>query len=128
VQPTETVVKKSRPVDVAVGAATSLGRSVSFRGDGASSAPPAAAAPFKDAGNDASTGSYALPLLAIAVLGLALGYAGVRLRRHRRRERLEAPWREQEAAWEGALRRAELAQASGASGPSAQRLRRVGVG
>jgi hypothetical protein len=127
VQPTATGAKASRVVKVAVGAATSLGRSASFQSDGGGSAPPAVAASFGDSGDHASTSSYALPLLVITVLGLILGFAGVRLRRRRRRRRVEAQWREQDAAWERALRRAELEQASGASEPSAQRLQRVSV-
>jgi hypothetical protein len=130
VQPTAaaTAARASRPVDVAVGAATSLGRSASFQGDGTSSAPPAAAAPLGDSGDRVSTGSFALPLLVIIVLGLILGFAGVRLRRRRRQRRLEAQWREQDAAWEAALRRAELGQVSGVTEPSAQRLQRISVG
>jgi len=129
VQPTATATpaKASRPVDMAVGAATSLGRSASPQGDGIGSAPPAAVASFGDSGDRASTSSYALPLLVIVVLGLILGFAGVRLRHHRRRRRLEALWREQDAAWEAALRRAEQGQASGASEPSAQRLQWISV-
>jgi hypothetical protein len=128
VQPTATATRPSKPVKVAVGAATSLGHSASFQADHTSSAPPATAAPLEDSGDHASTSSYALPLLVIIVLGLILGFAGVRLRHHRRRGRLEALWREQDAAWETALRRAELGQASGASEPSAQWLQRISVG
>lgn len=134
VQPTakETPARASRPVDVAVGAATSLGHSVSPQADGIDSAPPAAAASFGGSGDRASTGSYALPLLVIVMLGLVLGFAGVRLRRRHRRRGLEALWREQDAEWETALRRAELGQASGASEPSAETVaavdqRRIGA-
>jgi hypothetical protein len=123
VQPRATAARASRPLDVAaVGAAISLGRSASPQGDGIGSAPPAAAASFVDSSDRGSTSSHALPLLVIVVLGLILGFAGVRLRRRRRRRRLEAGWREQDAAWEVALRRAELGQMSGASEPSAQGL------
>lgn len=128
VQPTATATpaRASRPVDVAVGAATSLGRSASLQGDGASSAPPAAAASLGGAGDRASMSSYALPLLVIIImLGLILGFAGARLKRRRRRRRLEARWREQDAAWEAALRRLELGQVSGVSEHSAQPLQRV---
>lgn len=127
-QPTATTARASRPAEVAVDGATSLGRSASSRGDATSSAPPAAAASFGGSGDRVSTSSYALPLLAIAVLGLVLGLAGVRLRRRRQRRRLEALWREQAAAWEAALRRADLGQASGAPEPSTQRLQQVGAG
>lgn len=130
VQPraTATPARASRPVDVAVGAAISLGHSASPQGGGISSAPPAAAASFTDSDDRASTSSYALPLLVIIVLGLILGFAGVRLRRRHRRRQLEALWRKQDAAWEAALRQAELGQVSGASEPSAQRLQRINVG
>ncbi len=127
-QPTATP-KASRPVHVAaVGTATSLGRSASSQGDGASSASPAVAAPFVDPGDRTSMSSFALPLLIVIALGLALGFAGVRFKRHRERGRLEAQWREQDAAWEAALRRAEVAQAPEVSVPSAQDLQRIGVG
>jgi hypothetical protein len=126
-QPARTA-RASRPVEVAVGTATSLGRSASFQGDGTSSAPPAVAASVTDSGDRGSASSYVLPLLVIVVLGLILGLAGVRLRRRRWRRRLEALWREQDLAWEAALRRAELGPVSGASGPSAQRLQRINVG
>lgn len=127
VQPTA-AAKPSGVAKVAVGAATSLGRSASFQGDHTSFVPAAAVVPLGDSGDRASTSSYGLPLLVIVVLGLILGFAGVRLRRHHRRRRLEALWREQDAAWEAALRRAELEQASGASEPSARPLQRISVG
>jgi hypothetical protein len=116
VQPAETAARASKLADVAVGDATSLGRSASFQGD-ATSAAPLTAASFGDSGDRVSTSSYALPLLVIIVLSLILGFAGVRLRRRRRRRQLEALWREQAAVWEAALRRADLEQASGAPDP-----------
>jgi hypothetical protein len=126
--PAATPAGESTPVKAAVGTATPLGHSGSVKGDGAGSAPPVPAASFGGSGDRVSTSSYALPLLAIVVLGLILGFAGVRFRRHRRRAQLEALWREQDAEWEEALRRAELVQASEASGPSAQPLQQIGVG
>ncbi len=128
VQPTATATRPSRVVKVAVGAATSLGHSASLQSDGASSAPPVAAAPLGDSGDRASSGSYALPLLVIAMLGLILGVGGVRFRRRRQRQRLEALWRQQDAEWEAALRRANLEQASEASEPSTQPLQQISVG
>jgi hypothetical protein len=131
VQPRETetetapAARPSRAVDVAIGEATSLGHSASAQDSGISSVPPAAAASFTDSGDGASTSSYALPLLAIIVLGLILGFAGVRFRRRRRRRRLDARLREQGAAWEAALRRAGIGQVSGAPEPRAQRLQRI---
>jgi hypothetical protein len=126
-----TPARASRPVDVGVGAATSLGRTTSAQGDGIDSATPPAAASFGGSSDRASANSYALPLLIIVVLGLIFGFAGVRLRRRRRRRQLEALWREQDAEWEAALRRAELEQASGASEPSAETVavgqRRIGA-
>jgi hypothetical protein len=122
---TATAASASSSVDVAVGGAIPLAHSTSPQGGGISSAPPAAAALSTDSGDRASTNSYALPLLAIIVLALILGFAFVRLRRRSRRGRLEALWREQDAVWEAALRRAELGELSGASEPSAQRLQRV---
>jgi hypothetical protein len=119
VQPTATAARASKPAAVAVGGATSLGRSVSSHGDATSSPPQAVAASFGDSGDRVSTSSYALPLLVIVALGLVLGFAGLRLRRRRRRRQLEALWREQDAAWEAALRRADLGQASGVPDPSA---------
>jgi hypothetical protein len=124
-----TTVRASKPVDVAaVGAATSLGGSAPPQSDSASPTPPATAAPFGGSSDRASTSSPALLLLATVALGLILLFAGLRFRRHRQRGRLEALWREQDAAWEAALRRAEQAQASRSSGPSAQPLQRIGVG
>jgi hypothetical protein len=128
VQPTATAARASGVVKVAVGGATSLGHSASLQGDGISSAPSVAAASFTGSGDPVSMSSYALPLLVIIVLGLILGFAGVRLGRHRRRRRLEALWREQDAVWEAALHRAKLEQAFGASEPSTQRLQRISVG
>jgi len=120
--------KAGKPVDVAVGPATSLGHPASPRGDGINSAPPAApVASLAASGDSSSSSSYALPLLAIIVLGLILGFAGVRLKRYRHRKGLEALWREQDAAWEEALFRAELGQLPGASEPSARPLQRANV-
>ena len=139
VQPTATATpaKASRPADVAVGAATALGHSASPQGDGIGSAPPAAAASSGGSGDRASTGSsstgsYVLPLLVIVVLCLILGFAGVSLRRRHSRRQLEALWREQDAEWQEALRRAELGQGSGASEQSAETVaavdqRRIGA-
>lgn len=125
-QATATPAKASKPVDVAVGGATSLGHSASPQGDDVSSAPSVApVASLADSGDSSSTNPFALSLLALIVLGLILGFAGVRLKRHRRRKGLEALWREQDAAWEAALLRAELGQLPGAAGPSAQPLQRA---
>lgn len=124
VQPEET--ETSSAVDVGVGAATLLGHSASPRGGEISSAPPAAAASLTGSGDRAPMSSYALPLLTIVImLGLILGFMGVRLRRRRERRRLEALWREQDAVWEAALRRAELGQVGGGSEPSAEPLQRI---
>ncbi|HEY8810567.1 MAG TPA: hypothetical protein VIM28_11175 [Solirubrobacterales bacterium] len=129
VQPTAAATapaaKVSRPVDVAVGGAISVGHSASPHGDGINSAPSAAAASFVGSGDRGSTSSYALPLVVVIVLGLTLGFAGVRLRRRRRRRRLEALWREQDAEWEAALLRFGLGQVSEAPEPSFQPLQRV---
>lgn len=122
-QATAKPAKPSVPADMAVGAATSLGPSASPQGDDVSSAPPIAPVP-RTGSADGSSSSIALPLLAIAVLGLILGFAGVRLKRHRRRRGLEALWREQDAAWEAALR-AEPGQGPGASEPNARPWRRA---
>jgi hypothetical protein len=62
------------------------------------------------------------------VLALILGFAFVRLRRRRQRQQLEVLWRQQDAAWEAALRRADLGQAPAVPKPSAQRLQQVNVG
>jgi hypothetical protein len=126
--PTPTPTRASRPADVAVGGAISLEHSAAPQGKDINSAPPAAAASFVDSGDRASTNSYFLPLLAIVVLGLILGVAGTRLRRRRQRSRLEALWREQDAAWEAALLRAEPGKVSGGPEPSTQRLQQVSVG
>jgi hypothetical protein len=127
VQPTA-AAKPSRVVEVAVGAATSLGHPASFQRDRPSFVLPVAAATRGDSGDRASTSSFALPLLVIVVLCLIFGFAGVRLRRQRRRRRLEALWREQDAEWEAALRRCKLEQASEGLQSSAQPLQRIGVG
>lgn len=130
-QPTAatTASKASRAVDVGIGTADAVARSASPQGGEIDSAPTATAVPFAGSGDDASAGSYALPLvLGILVLGALLGYAYVRLRRHRQRRRLEALWRERDAVWEAALRRAELGQVAGDSEPSAQPLQRIGAG
>lgn len=131
VQPEATptpAARANRAADVAVDAGTSVDRSAQPQGGDIDSTPPGAVASFTDSGDGASTSSYALPILTIIVLGLVLGFAGVRLRRRRRRRGLETLWRQQDAAWEAALLRAELGQASGASEPSAQTLQRIGVG
>jgi hypothetical protein len=127
VQPTTTATaaKASRPVDVAIGSATSVGHSASPHGEGISSAPPAVAASFVGSGDRGTISSYALPLLIVIMLGLILGFAGVRLRRRRRRRGLEALWREQDAEWEAALLRFGLGQVSVAAEPSVQPLQRV---
>jgi len=130
VQPTPktTPARASKAVDVAVGAAISLGRSASPQADRIGSAPPATAASFGGSGDRASTSSVALPLLAIVLLGFILGFAGVRLRRRHRRRQLEALWRKQDAEWEAALSRAELGQALGASESRAERVQWTKVG
>ncbi|MET0305544.1 MAG: hypothetical protein ABW196_04860 [Solirubrobacterales bacterium] len=127
-QPPAPAPKPSRDVVAGVAAADAVAHAAPTQGgEEIDSAPTAAAAAsFTESGDDASQGSYALPLL-LVILGLAaiLGYAYVRLRRHRQRQRLEALWREQDAVWEAALRRAELGQVAGDSEPSAQPLRRI---
>jgi hypothetical protein len=127
VQPRETATpaRVSRPVEMAVGSATSLGHSASPQGDGVSSAPPAVPVSLADSGDSSSTTSYALPLLAIVVLGVVLGFASVRLKRYRRRRQLEALWREQDAAWEAAVLRFEPGQVPGVAEPSAQPSQRA---
>jgi hypothetical protein len=127
VQPaaTTTAARPSRPVDVSVGGAISVGHSASLRGDGISAAPPAAAASLVESSDGGSTSSFALPLLAVVALALILGFAGVRLRRRRRRSRLEALWREQDAAWEAAVLRFEPGQVSAVPEPRAQPLQRA---
>jgi hypothetical protein len=124
---TTTAAKPSSAVDVAASGAASLGHSAQPQGGGIGSV-PAAAASFTDSGDRALTSSYALPLLVILMLGLILGFAGVRFRRRRQRRRLEALWREQDAVWEAALRRAELGQVAGDSEPSLQSLQQINVG
>lgn len=131
-QPTATsssAAGTNRAIDVGVNAAIPVAHSASPQGGDIDSAPQAAAASSTDPGDRASASSYALPLLLVIVaLGVILGYAYVRLRRHRQRQQLEALWREQDAVWEAALRRAELGQVSGDSGPSAQPLQQINVG
>jgi hypothetical protein len=107
--------KVSKPIEAEVGAATSLGRSTPPQS--ASATRPAPTAPSADSGGQG--GSLLLPLLLIAALGLVLGFAVVRLRRHRQRAQLEVLWREQAETWEAALRRAEPVQASMATEPKA---------
>jgi hypothetical protein len=124
-----TAPKASRAVDVEVGAADAVAHAAPPQSGSIDSVPTAAAPPFAGPDDGASAGSYTLPLLLIILLlGVTLGYAFVRLRRHRQRQRLEALWREQDAVWEAALRRAELGQVAGDSEPSAQPLRRISVG
>jgi hypothetical protein len=125
---TAKVTRPARAVDVAVGTAMPRGHSGSPQADGVGSAPPVAAAPFANPGDQAASGSPVLPLLAVIVLGLVLGYAFVRLRRHRQRQRLEALWRQQNAEWEAALRGADLRQAPPASKLSANPLQQINVG
>lgn len=121
--------KASSDVDVGLGAADAVAHTASPQGGNIDSAPTAAVAPSAHPGDGESAGSYALPLLlGVLVLGVILGYAYVRLRRRRERRRLEALWREQDAVWEAALRRAELGQVAGDSEPSAQPLQRISVG
>lgn len=131
-QPTATSSPKAgagADVNAEVGAATPVAHSASSQGSDIGSAPPAAAASFTASDDGASTSSYALPLLlGILVLGLVLGFAGVRFKRRRKRRRLEALWREQDAVWEAALRRAELGQVAGDSEPSTQPLQQINVG
>jgi hypothetical protein len=119
--------KTSRPADV--GVADAVAHSAPPQDGDVNSAPTAAAAAaLTDSGDRESGGgaSYVLPLLLIlAVLGVVLRYAYVRLMRERRRQQLEALWREQDEAWEAAMRRAELRQVPVASEPSARPLQRV---
>lgn len=125
---TETVpaATPSNAVDTEGGGAASADHPAPPQGDSASSAPPTEAASITDSGDGASSGSYALPLsLVVLVLGAILGYAYPRLRRRRLRRQREALWREQDAVWEAALRRAELGQVAGDSEPSAQPLQQV---
>jgi hypothetical protein len=104
----------------AVGAAVPLSHPESPQVDNAS-APPAVP-PRADSGDQAASGSSpALPLLAVIVVGLILGFAFVRLKRHRERRRLEALWHQQDVAWEAALRRAGPGEAPAISTPSAKR-------
>ncbi len=125
---TAPAAKPNSAVDAAIGGAVSVGHSAQPKGGGVSSAPPAAAASFADSGGGMSASSYALTLLAIVVLSLIAAYANVRIRRRRQRRRLEAFWREEDVAWEAALRRVELGQVPGASEPSARPLQRIKVG
>lgn len=127
-QPTAatTASKTSRAVDVGVGAADAVAHSAPPQGGGIDSAPTATAASLADPGDGGSTSSYALPLLLVTlVLGAILRYAYVRLRRHRLRQQREALWREQDAVWEAALRRAELGQVAGDSELSPQPWRQI---
>lgn len=127
-QPTAaTAPTTSRLADV--GVADAVARSAPPQDGDVDSAPTAAAAAaLTDSGDRESGGggSYILPLLVIlAVLGVILRYAYIRVMRERRRQQLEALWREQDEAWEAAIRRAELRQVPVASEPSAQPLQRV---
>jgi hypothetical protein len=111
--------KASKPADVAVGPAITLVRPASPKDAAAGSAPapPPPVASFAGSGGGSSTTSFALWLLAIVALGAVLGFGGVRFRRHRQRMRRETEWREQDAAWEAALRRAKLKQVSATAEP-----------
>lgn len=126
---TAPAARPSSAVEAAVGAALPRGHSALPRGGDVDSPPPVpvslTSTGDRASADDTSAGSYALLLLAIVVLGLILGYAYVRLRRHRRRQQLRAYWREQDLAWETALRRAELRQVPGGAEPSAQPLQRI---
>jgi hypothetical protein len=106
--PTPPAAGADKANDVAVGAATPLSSSKSAQNDGIKYTPSVAAL-FTDSGDQAASGSYVLPLLVMLALGLViLGFTGVRLWRRRKRQRLEAVWRQQDAAWEAAIRRVEL--------------------
>jgi len=125
--PTATAASSSRDLDAAVGAATPLSLSKAPQGGGIASAPPAAAV-FRGPGDQAASGSLALPLLVMLVLGLILGFACVRLWRRRQRRQLEALWRQQAAVWEAAIRRVGPGATQGVSKPSAKPLQGIKVG
>lgn len=111
--------------DVAVGGSIPLEHSTAPRGGDISSVPAAPVASFTNSGDRVSTGSYALMLLFIIALGLVLTFAGARLKRRRQRRQLEAFWREQDVAWEAALRRVELREVPETPEPSPEPLHRV---
>lgn len=83
------------------------------------------AAAFTGTGDQAASSSYALPLLGVLALGLALGYAGVRLWRRHQRRRVEAVRHERAVAWEEVIRQIKMKQALAASEPSAGRLQQI---
>jgi NhaP-type Na+/H+ or K+/H+ antiporter len=85
------------------------------------------AAAFTRTGDQAASSSYALPLLGVLALGLALGYAGVRLWRRHQRRRVEAVRQERAVAWEEVVRRIKMKQALAASEPGARRLQQIDV-
>jgi hypothetical protein len=127
-KPTAPPADTDRVVKMAVGAATSLGLSKSSQPGAISSEPSAAAAPITDSGDQvASGGSSALPWLLAVIAFLILGFACFGLRRRRQRQRLEAFWRQQDAAWEAALGRAQPGQALGALEPSGEPLQQINV-
>jgi hypothetical protein len=117
-----------RAVNVAVGAATPLALPKPSPARQVTAGTPAAAATLTDPGSRAASGSFAVPLLALVLLGLILCFAGVRLWRQRERRRLRARWQRQDAAWEEAIRQIEMEQSPGASGPNAEQLQRIDVG
>jgi hypothetical protein len=117
-----------RDVELAVGAAAPLALSKSSQGRGdRSSGTHVAGVELSGPGDQAASGSYVLPLLAIVALGL-LGYAGVRLHHHYRRRQLEAVKRQRADTWKAVVRQIETRRALGALEPNAERLQKIDVG
>jgi len=63
----------------------------------------------------------------VLALVLAIGYAGIRLRRRHRRRQLEALRRQRAAEWEAAIRQIRMKRALDVAEPSAGRLRQADV-
>lgn len=127
VEPPATVASTGRAAELAIGAASPLAFSRSPQGADIGSGSRVAAATFSGPDDQAASGSYVLPLLAIVVLSL-LGYAGVHLRRRHWQRRLEAVKHQREATWTEVIRQIETRRALGTLERSAERLQKIDVG
>jgi uncharacterized protein HemX len=87
-----------RTAKVSVGTSAPLASPKPPQGGDASETPATAAA-FTDSGDRSGSGSYALLLLVVIVVGLVLGYACVRMWRRRQRRRVEVLKRQRDATW-----------------------------
>jgi hypothetical protein len=96
----------NKAVEVAVDTADPVVRSEPPRADNVPGEPVAADA-STDSGTQASSDSSALPLLVVILVGLALGYVGVRLWRIHQRRRIEALKRQRSTRWRAVVRQIE---------------------